>query len=85
MQTGQVIDLFDPQSKSHTPGYALDILKTSFSRRLQAEAKPTKMGGREADEVAIFAPMDVFVSRCRRLADLFTSIHQFSMLGQVYS
>ena len=55
-------------------------------RRLQAEAKASQVNGRfQADEVAVFGTLDVFVNRCRRLADLFTTIHQFSTLGQVCS
>ena len=57
-----------------------------LSRRLQAEAKASQVDGQfEADEVAVFGTMDLFVNRCRRLADLFTTIHQFSTLGQVHS
>ena len=54
------------------------------SRHLQAEAKAGQTGGHiEAREVIVVGPMDIFAKRCQKLADLFTTIHQFSTLGQV--
>ena len=53
-------------------------------RQLQAEAKLSQGGGRfEASEAAVFGPMDLFVKRCKKLIELFTTIHQFSTLAQV--
>ena len=53
-------------------------------RRLQAEAKLSQGGGRfEASEAAVFGPFDLFVKRCKKLIELFTTIHQFSTLAQV--
>jgi len=37
----------------------------------------------DASEPAIFGPIDIFVKRCKKLIDLFTTIHQFSVLAQV--
>ena len=54
-------------------------------RRLQAEAKLSQGGGRfEANEAAVFGPIDLFVKRCKKLIELFTTIHQFSTLAQVH-
>ena len=53
-------------------------------RRLQLEAKLSQGGGRfEASEAAVFGPIDLFVKRCKKLIELFTTIHQFSTLAQV--
>ena len=54
------------------------------SGSLQAEAKLSQGGGRfEASEAAVFGPIDLFVKRCKKLIELFTTIHQFSTLAQV--
>jgi hypothetical protein len=37
----------------------------------------------EANEATVFGRMDLFAKRCRKLAELFTTIHQFSLLAQV--
>lgn len=37
----------------------------------------------EANEAAVFGSMDLFAKRCRKLMDLFTTIHQFSELAKV--
>ena len=53
-------------------------------RRLQAETRAGQGGVRfDASEPAIFGPIDIFVKRCKKLIDLFTTIHQFSVLAQV--
>ena len=31
----------------------------------------------------MFGPIDLFVKRCKKLIELFTTIHQFSTLAQV--
>lgn len=55
------------------------------ARRLQAEARVNQAGGRfEANESAVFGPMDLLVKRCKKLIELFTTIHQFSTLAQVF-
>ena len=48
-------------------------------RKVRAEA-----GGKlEVNEAAVFGRMDLFAKRCRKLIELFTTIHQFSVLAQV--
>ena len=57
--------------------------KFLLTRRLQTEAKANQAGGRfEASEATVFGPMDTFVKRCKKLIELFTTIHQFSSLSQ---
>ena len=41
------------------------------------------VGRFEANEAAVFGRMDLFAKRCRKLIELFTTIHQFSELAKV--
>jgi hypothetical protein len=41
-------------------------------------------GGKpDVSEAAVFGRMDLFCKRCRKLAELFTTIQQFTLLAQV--
>jgi len=54
-------------------------------RRLRTAAAKgsTTVGHFEVNEAVVFGQMDLFSKRCRKLIDLFTTIHQFSSLAQV--